>query len=129
MKKAILQVALLLAVVVCLGAQSNDDPTRHYLGEPFASRFLESALSGGEFNIAGNRELVPDQKTAVSIAQAILFSIYGEETIVSERPYEIHKLRGYWIIFGTLPKGWHGGTFKIIIDAKTARIILVGHDK
>jgi hypothetical protein len=129
MKHAILFTALLIALSGSLAAQPNNDPTRQYLGEPFAARFLDSALAGGEFNLAGDRDLVPDQKTAIAIAETILFTIYGEKTIASERPYEIHQLRGYWLIFGTLPKGSLGGTFKIVIEAKTARVVLIGHDK
>jgi len=67
--------------------------------------------------------------TAISVAEPILFSIYGKDNITKQRPYEIYFIDNYWVIAGTLPKGYLGGTFLIIIDSKDSEIIRITHGK
>ena len=50
------------------------------------------------FNKPGG--LVPDQRTAIAIAEAVLFPIYGEKNIRQQRPYVAKHARGKWIIEG-----------------------------
>ncbi|SRR5579884_1148726 len=71
--------------------------------------------------------LVPDQQTAVRIAEAVLFPIYGEKTIRDQRPYQIKLENGKWTIDGSLPPGMVGGTFHIVILQRDARVLEVGH--
>lgn len=77
--------------------------------------------------------LVPDQQTAITIAEAILFPIYSEKSIRDQRPYEIKLDEGKWIINGTLrhakdpQDGVVGGTFHIVISQRDARVIEIGH--
>jgi NTF2 fold immunity protein len=54
---------------------------------------------------------VPDSKTAVKIAEAVLVPIYGEKQIESERPFTATLKNGVWTVTGTLdcPDG-KGGT-------------------
>jgi hypothetical protein len=49
--------------------------------------------------------IIRDEKTAVKVAEAILFKIYGEEQIKNERPYTIGFADGYWVMYVTCPKG------------------------
>jgi hypothetical protein len=124
--------ALACAIIAASGiaiAQGKEDPERLYLGKEYAEAFLRAAMSGQEFNLVGRYPLVPDERTAISIAEAVLFNIYGEENIRDKAPYEAHRIEGYWLVFGTLAKNHRGGTFKIIIEAETAHILLIGHDK
>ena len=77
--------------------------------------------------------LVPDKETATKIAEAVLFSFYGEDTIKSERPYVIDLQNGIWRIRGSMPRHspgelWAGGTFYIAISQWDARIIEIGHE-
>ncbi|SRR6266478_1694686 len=72
--------------------------------------------------------LVPDKETAVRIAEAILFPIYGEKNIRDQRPYPIKLRGGKWIIDGAPPPaGFTGGSFHIIILQRDARVIEIGH--
>ena len=71
--------------------------------------------------------LVPDEHTAVAIAEAILFPIYGEKNIRDQRPYVIKHTEGKWTIEGTLPAGMVGGTFHIIIRQRDAQVLEIGH--
>lgn len=72
---------------------------------------------------------VPNAETAIKIAEAIWLPIYGEE-IYSERPF-VAKLNknGNWIIQGTLPKGYDGGTAYAEIRKKDCKVIKVFHSK
>jgi hypothetical protein len=109
-------------------AQGNNNE-RLVLGEEEASAFLELALDGKEFNIIANHNVAENQDIAIAIAEAVLFNIYGKQNIEKQKPYEVYLINNYWVIFGTLPMGWLGGTFKIIISEKDGRIILIGHDE
>jgi NTF2 fold immunity protein of polymorphic toxin system component len=44
---------------------------------------------------------VPDSKTAVAVAEAVLTPIYGKEQIESERPFTATLKQGVWTIEGT----------------------------
>jgi hypothetical protein len=68
-------------------------------------------------------KVIPDQETAIAVAEPILFKIYGRNQILREKPYVVHLVAGYWFLSGSLPKGWLGGTFEIILSAKDGRVI------
>ena len=55
--------------------------------------------------------IIQNKETAIKIAEAILFNIYGEDNIKGERPYDVEFIDGHWILNGTLSEGWIGGTF------------------
>jgi len=46
--------------------------------------------------------LVPDATTAVKIAEAVLIPVYGEQKVLSERPFTAHLDGDVWTISGTL---------------------------
>jgi hypothetical protein len=74
--------------------------------------------------------LVPDKQTAIKIAEAILFPIYGEDTIKRERPYRVSLRDGCWYISGSMPHSDEvmvGGTFFITISQWDGRVIQIGH--
>lgn len=99
------------------------------VGEEFARKYLNSVLKNKEENLIGKVNIINDKETAIAVTESILFKIYSKDTIMEERPYEIYLIDGYWIIFGTLPKGWLGGTFKIIMKRKNGQVIFIGHEK
>jgi NTF2 fold immunity protein len=77
---------------------------------------------------------VPDEETAIKIAEAILFPIYGEQTIREQKPYVVKLVEGKWIIDGSLPKAKDpedaivGGTFHIVISQRDAKVLEIGHE-
>jgi len=72
---------------------------------------------------------VPDEKTAIAIAEAVLVPIYGQKKIDSEKPFR-GKLEGdIWIVEGSLPKGSDGGVAVIRLSKKDGHIIYVMHGK
>ncbi len=51
------------------------------------------------------RDYVPDEKTAVRIAEAVLIAHYGEETASAQLPlHAVDSKGGYWIVQGHGPE-------------------------
>lgn len=71
---------------------------------------------------------MPDEKTAIRIAEAVLIPIYGEKEIASERPFKATLKDGVWTVTGTLPPNFMGGTAIVRLSKADARIILVAHE-
>jgi hypothetical protein len=72
-------------------------------------------------------DLVPDQQTAIKIAEAIWLPIYGEK-VLSEKPYAAELKNGVWFVNGTL-KEEKGGVAYIEINKKDCKILNVYHTK
>jgi hypothetical protein len=72
---------------------------------------------------------VPNKETAIKIAEAIWLPIYGDR-IYKRKPFVAELKNGKtWIVQGTLPKGWDGGTPYIEIQKSDGKILLVMHGK
>jgi hypothetical protein len=74
-------------------------------------------------------KVIPDKQTAIAVAEPILFKIYGKGHILGEKPYNVSFLDGYWLLSGSLPEGYKGGTFLIILSEKDGRVIKLTHGK
>jgi hypothetical protein len=95
-----------------------------------SSKCLQAHLSESTRSAYDSIVLIPDEETAINIAEPILFKIYGKSKIIKERPYKIGYTNKYWVIIGSLPKYiTKGGTFEIIINSGNAEIINVTHGK
>jgi hypothetical protein len=96
--------------------------------------FLLIALCGGFTKMSAQSfrpkdGFVPNEKAAVRIAEAVLSPIYGDEKIVSERPFSA-KLKGdVWTVTGSLPGGMAGGVAEVRISKRTGEILDVTHGK
>lgn len=108
-------------------SQSNSSKS----GKNYAESKLKLALSKeSQHNVVDNKKvLIKDHSTAIKIVEPILISIYGQENIESQKPYENYLIENYWVIMGTLKKDMVGGTFLIIIDARNAKILKITHCK
>ena len=49
------------------------------------------------FEIDKEKE-INDEVSAISVAEPILFSSYGKENILKQRPYKIGKVQNYWTL-------------------------------
>jgi hypothetical protein len=72
---------------------------------------------------------VPDKKTAIAVAEAVLIPIYGKKQIDAEKPLRADLKDGIWTVSGTLPDGWDGGVAVVKLSKLDARIIDVIHYK
>jgi hypothetical protein len=62
--------------------------------------------------------MVPDRATALLIAEAVLFPIYGEEKIKAEYPLTVNLGSGVWTVKGTLPARMNKGGVAVIENLK-----------
>lgn len=118
---------LSLLALTALGQAKNDSLLP---GKLYAQQELKAALNDNPHNVIDNKTIViKDSLTAIAVAEPILFGIYGKDKITKQKPYGVYFIDNYWIISGTLPTGYVGGTFLIIIDSKDSKIIRVTHGK
>lgn len=119
----------LLTFTLSACRQTKSDRT--ILGKPYAEQELKLALTDkSQHNVINTKTaIIKDSLTAINVAEPILFSIYGKDNITKQRPYEIYFIDSYWVIGGTLPKEYLGGTFLMIIDSRDCKIIRITHGK
>jgi hypothetical protein len=119
----------LIIAVLCVGGVV---PTAVSLGQTPASISTPSKDLSGDARYPLPKEgLVPDKETAIKIAEAVLFRLYGENSIKGQRPYVVREDDYIWWISGTLPKDNFGNVFNIGISKHTAAVLrlTVGEDK
>jgi hypothetical protein len=92
-------------------------------------------LLAGAFVAAGqtptkHRDYVPDEKTAVRIAEAVLIAQFGEERVKAQLPLRGSNSYGdTWIVQGVEPGPLHpgpprkGGGMAVMIDKHSGRIL------
>jgi hypothetical protein len=106
-----------------------DTINRVFVGPEYSKIVVENFLKDPSINLFHGKVLINSKEELISFAEPILFRLYGEDNIKSERPYEIYLIDDNWIMMGTLPKDWVGGTFTIVINKKTCEIIGITHEK
>lgn len=77
---------------------------------------------------------VPNESTAITIAEAVLAPIYGPELIAKERPFTATLNGDTWTVKGSLPKAGPdeivmGGVAIVKISKRNGCILLVGHSQ
>jgi len=70
-----------------------------------------------------SRGVVPNEITAVKIAEAVFLPIYGEEEVARYRPYEATLKDGVWTVFGTLKRNARGGTPTMTIQKSDGKVL------
>lgn len=122
---------LFIIILLIYTASGQTKSNRLRSNRKMAEQELKSALTDTkQHNFINNGELlIKDSKTAVNIVEPILFSVFGKNEIISERPYDIYYINKYWIISGTLPADYKGGTFLIIMDSRNCKILRLTHGK
>jgi hypothetical protein len=100
------------------------------LGIDVSRQELKDALTEKPLKPVNVEYLISNEQTAIDIAEPILFSAYGKDQIIDERPYEVYLVDGYWVLNGTIPSKYEfGSTFLIILSAKDGRVIKLTHGK
>ena len=74
--------------------------------------------------------LVTKEKTAIGIAELVLFENFGEDKIKAEKPYIVSiENDSIWNIRGSFNKIGDGGVFNIRISAKDGKVLEIYHEK
>ena len=73
---------------------------------------------------------MPDESTAVRIAEAVLAPIFGVEEVAKWRPYHAQLDKtGSWTVYDTLPRGSRGGTPMLKIKKRDGKVLDVWHSQ
>ena len=122
----------LLLTILFLGLSlslfSQNYEGRAVLGKDNAKQAIKEAIADKKYKPFYDT-LIKDKETAIAAVEPILFKTYGKKNIIKERPYECYLVDGYWYICGTLPKGWIGGVFEIIINSSDGKVIKLIHSQ
>jgi hypothetical protein len=78
---------------------------------------------------AGSKQSVPDEATAIRVAESALVPVYGRKQIESELPFTAKLSGNIWTVTGHLPAGWVGGVAEVRIDKRNGRILRITHGK
>ena len=126
--KTICFLTLFISTLNACGQTMSD---RTIFGKLYSEQKVKSALTDkSQHNVINNKTaIIKDSLTAIKIAEPILFSIYGRDNIIKQRPYEIYLIDSFWVVLGTLSKEYSGGTFLIIIDSRDCKIVRITHGK
>ena len=82
----------------------------------------------GEYHFVPKDGFVPNEETAIKIAEAVWLPIYGE-TINDERPFHAKLIGDVWYVEGTLPEDALDGTAIAEISKTDGRILRVVHEQ
>ncbi|MDD2611187.1 MAG: NTF2 fold immunity protein [Bacteroidales bacterium] len=111
-------------------ADNNDTSRNELKGIEFQKLVYSDIMKDSAKHQLARPILIKDSITLIHIIEPILFDIYGEKQILSERPYEVHLFGDNWLVMGTLTKDCdQGGTFEVVINRKTCEIIHLIHGK
>ncbi|MDP4201862.1 MAG: NTF2 fold immunity protein [Bacteroidota bacterium] len=122
----------IFAIIVLIMATFCSCNKKHWIpiDSETLNRHYSWLINDSATSIIKSTVLVSDTATAVKIAETYLFKVFGKDRIIKERPYEIGKINGYWYITGSLPKySMSGGTFEILLEASTGKVVKIGHGK
>jgi hypothetical protein len=97
---------------------------------------VSSAVAQG---IQPKEGFVPNQETAIRIAEAVLIPIWGKDKIESERPFAAELKESTWTVYGALrcpdgkggstTVGCRGGVATVEISRVDARVLSVSHGR
>ncbi|MFZ4798968.1 MAG: YbbC/YhhH family protein [Bacteroidia bacterium] len=80
-------------------------------------------------SIKHNSNYVPDEKTAIKVAEAIFIPIFGDK-VLKERPFKAKLMDDeIWLVEGSLPRGAVGGVATMEIQKSDCKILTVYHTK
>ena len=85
--------------------------------------------SSNDLTFSENSSPSISKKAVLKVFREKLYQTYGRKNIDRQKPFQLHFIDGYWVIFGTLPRNRVGGVFEAIYDVNERRIVHVMHGK
>ena len=110
--------------------QSKKDTTEVKIDKYVNNIIVKRYLSDSAYNSKRpTSRVLTDKNLALKRALDLAIKIYGKRDIKRERPYMVDFINDFYIVRGSLKKGWVGGTFLVIIDSRNDSIVTVTHGK
>ncbi len=120
--------SLLLGTIILVTVKCSTRKTHHFDSQEYWRSELNKFLADTSKQFYADT-LITNEKTAIAIAEPILAAKYGQAQINKEKPLNAIRVDNYWIVDGTLPKDWVGGTATIILRATDGKVIKLTHYK
>jgi hypothetical protein len=73
--------------------------------------------------------VVPDEKAAATIAEAVLTPIYGEKQIQGQKPFKVSLKDNIWLIEGVNDPPAPAGTFVLRLSKVDGRVLFISHSQ
>lgn len=120
-----------LLLILCLQpsiSTSQAEQVSSQIGKRVAEKEFNATVMREKVNNVVNPKfsLIKNSKVALQVAEPLLFSIYGEKTIVDQKPYDVHYINNHWVILGKNVRDAEGsgsGYFLIILNEVDSRIV------
>ena len=90
---------------------------------------LASQLLGADLPSIPAKGMVPDEATAVKLADILLPQAFPPEEVNRFVPYHAQLKKDVWTIFGTLKPNSRGGTPMMSISKRDARVLEVWYSQ
>lgn len=94
----------------------------------FSSKKEDSIDEKAQSGYVPKEGLIPNEETAIKIAETILIPIYGER-VLKARPFTVELKNEVWYVKGSLPEGYLGGVPYVEIQKNDCKILRVIHSK
>ena len=124
MTKAMKHLLYAFIIVSIFSCGTNKTQEKDTNGEDFNvnyGKYLEESGKPQKFD----RDLVPDEKTAIRLADAIWDARYGIKKGTRDLPYTIKLEKGVWYIKTNLPEGYYGKVFNIKINKYDGKVLYI----
>ena len=134
MQKIIIHISSIIVTIVALFLTQNKGIRENSLvGVSYLSNKLSSQVSENNEGVRRSDlpmiDYVPDESTAIRVAEAIWLPIYGK-SIYTKRPFTARlENDSIWVVEGTLEEDHHGGVPYIEIQKSDCKILMVTHGK
>ncbi len=83
----------------------------------------------GRNSVKPKAGFVPDEETAIRIAEAVWIPIYGKEKVESQKPFRVEVEYDVWTVRGSSPKGGNEEALIARISKANGTIFEVGQDQ
>ena len=122
------KIEIIMANDTCI----NDTSAFRWLEDDSTHTFCvassDKTILGIGYN-AYDKDIVADSLSAMLIAKAAWYPLYGKEKIENEKPFQVTEYKKYWKVEGSLPDGHLGGTAHIVIRKSDGKVMIVWHEK
>jgi hypothetical protein len=117
-------VCLLVPCVFALSATKQDQIDRDWAAEKVreALRQREPILDGKGASV------VSGAAVAEAIHVAVAGAVFGKAALREQRPFHAIRSGDYWVVHGSLPPGFAGGTAVTVIRARDGAVIWLFHE-
>ncbi len=116
-----------LCFSLCLTASATTEDEIYARGA--AEQVQEALRQKGPLPWKKDGLAVPTAEVAKAIHSAVAGAAYGKAHVESQRPFRAVRSGEYWVVFGSLPPGFLGGTAVTVIRASDGRIMRVIHEQ